>query len=334
MEGKGRTMVTRCSWDGSVRSIVAVAALAAMPFVAEARTARGAEEVHVGTYMLRLSSMSMRDHQFSVDFYLWFRWKDDALKPDETFEIVNGTIDHREVLEKKTIKGMQYSCLRVQATITKYWDIAGYPFDSHDISVEIEDSVSQERELKFVADAENVGLDDGFTVTGWRILNSAASVTSHAYRTNYGDTNDPPGQETFYSRYVHAVSMKRPSVASSVKMFYLPYLATIIAIASLLVRATNHMPRFGLQMAAIAAVVIGHLIVASGLPESGQMTVAEAIHVAAGLTILLTMGESLLSLKLEEKSHAASAATVDRVSLVVLVVIFIALNIWAALAVA
>jgi hypothetical protein len=327
-------MDARLPGGGGLRTTFTVIAFSALAFVAEARVQEGPEEVHVGTYMLRLSSMSMRDHQFSIDFYLWFRWQNPSIKPDETFEIVNGSIDRKEVLEKKRVKGMQYACLRVQATITKYWDISGYPFDSHAISVELEDSVSQERELKFVADAENVGLDEGFTVTGWRILGSAATVTSHAYRTNYGDTNDPPGQETFYSRYVHAVSMKRPSLASSVKMFYLPYLATIIAIASLLVRATNHMPRFGLQMSAIAAVVIGHLIVASGLPESGQMTIAEAIHVAAGLTILLTMGESLLSLKLEEKSRTEAAAKVDRVALFVLALVFVALNVWAGLAVA
>jgi hypothetical protein len=181
-----------------------------------------------------------------------------------------------------------------------------------------------------VSDAENCGLGEDFRVTGWMVSGERARVTSYAYRTNYGDIADPPGQETFYSRFVFSVEMQRPGIASALKMFYLPYLAALIAIASLLVRSTNHMPRFGLQMAAIAAVVIGHLIVSSGLPESGQMTLAEAVHVVAGMTILLAMAMSLVSLKLEEKGRAPAATTVDRASLITLAVIFVALNVWAA----
>jgi hypothetical protein len=278
-----------------------------------------------------MPSMSMRDHTFGVDFYLWFRWKSRALKPHETFEIVNGTITSSELQEVKTVQGWEYACLRVQATVTKYWDISTYPFDSHEVTIDIEDQVKEESELRYVADEENCGLDRDVHVTGWRILGTSARVTPHAYRTNYGDIDDPPGQERFYSRFVFGVEMARPGIAATLKMFYLPYLASIIAIASLLVRATNHMPRFGLQMSAIAAVIISHLIVASGLPESGQMTLAEAVHVAAGATILLTMAESLLSLTLQEKGRAAAAAAIDRAALFSLAAVFVGLNIWAAL---
>lgn len=52
-------------------------------------------KVVVGVYVNQIYAVSLKDNHFSADFYVWFRYEDDALKPLETMEVVGGKIDSK-----------------------------------------------------------------------------------------------------------------------------------------------------------------------------------------------------------------------------------------------
>jgi hypothetical protein len=74
-------------------------------------------DVAVGAYILRLSNVSPQNGSFDVDMWLWFRWKGTDVRPDQTFEIVNGVISSRSEAQVVDDGGVNYSTVRVQATI-------------------------------------------------------------------------------------------------------------------------------------------------------------------------------------------------------------------------
>jgi hypothetical protein len=54
-------------------------------------------KVVVGTYINKMNEVSFKDSKFSLDFYIWFRWKPVGelanYKPIESMELINGRID-------------------------------------------------------------------------------------------------------------------------------------------------------------------------------------------------------------------------------------------------
>src|SRR5690242_4771958 len=87
-----------------------------------------AKEVVVGAYVNQIHEFSLRDNSFTVDFYLWFRWKDPDLKPYETFSVVDGRIESRtDAVVRELPNGERHAYTRVVAKITRFFDVSDYP---------------------------------------------------------------------------------------------------------------------------------------------------------------------------------------------------------------
>ena len=141
---------------------------------AAAEPSTAPRKVVVGTYINHVHSIDMKGNQFVVDFYVWFRWDGDDLKPLESFELPDGRITSKTGITKKKIGEQNYAACRVLATITKFWDLRRYPRDNHTLSVEIEDAEHEDRELVYEADSRNAGLGASLEVPGWVVTGSTS----------------------------------------------------------------------------------------------------------------------------------------------------------------
>jgi len=191
---------------------------------------KGPVPVEVGTYINQILAMDLKGNQFTADFYIWFRWKGD-LKPFDTFDLANGRITSRTGIVKKDLGGgVHYASARILATITKFWDLRRYPLDDHHLTLEIEDNENEDNLLVYVPDTINSAASPTVEVPGWLVKGTSASVTTHEYATNYGDTSVPKGNATSYSRFVSTVEIRRPGhVGRIFKVFFTIFVATIIS---------------------------------------------------------------------------------------------------------
>jgi hypothetical protein len=98
------------------------------------------KKIHVGVYVKEVHGISLKDSLVTVDFYVWFRWTDDGLKPLESFDLVNGRIESKQSAYDANIEGVHYASCRVVAALHKLWDVSRYPLDSHTFAIEIEDN--------------------------------------------------------------------------------------------------------------------------------------------------------------------------------------------------
>ncbi|MBI2894032.1 MAG: hypothetical protein HYY06_10805 [Deltaproteobacteria bacterium] len=287
-----------------------------------------AARVTVGLYVNGIRGMSLRENQFEVDFWVWFRWKDEGYSPIESFEIIGGQIDSREGLVQEDLDGgVHYAAARVRATITQNFDVSRFPLDDHTLRVLIEDSEHENHELVYVPDEANSRLDPTVQVPGWTIGATRAVVGDHEYRTNYGDTSLPSNSKSTYSRFELRIELERQGAGYVLKLFWSLYLATLIALLAFFIKPTDLDPRFGLGIGAIFAAMASAYVISTSLPETSQMTVAEKVVMIAIAFIFLSLVGSTVSLRVFSSGREETSRKIDTGAFRAMLAVYVALNV-------
>src|SRR5687768_16492336 len=91
------------------------------------------------------------------------------------------------------------------------------------------------------------------------------------------------------------------------------HIAVFVAFLALWIQPTDVDPRFGLGAAALFAAVASEFVVASSLPETNILTLADQLHMASLGFIFLSLIESAVSLPLC-RANAVASRRLDRIS--------------------
>jgi len=287
---------------------------AAFPAFAAAEPETKPVDVYVGVYVNQIYDVSLKDNKFCADFYVWFRWQGEDVSPLESFDVVNGRIDSKEGLYEDTIKGFNYATCRVNATITKFWDISDFPLDNHILTLELEDNENEDFKLRYIPDRENCGVNPQVEVPGWKFTTAWSEVKIHGYKTNYGDISLPSNNESDYSRFIYYLSVVRPGIGYFFKLFFGVFIAAVIAFLVFFIKPTDLDPRFGLGVGAIFAAVASEYVIASSLPDTNILTLADKLHILAFAYIFLSIAQSILSLKFYTTGKEKISQNLDRLS--------------------
>lgn len=306
---------------------LALAAAATVP-AAAAEPAK----VVVGTYINKMQEVSFRDSRFSTDFYIWFRWKADGelkdYKPLESMELLNGRIESKTSIVEKKIGDMSYASARITATMFKTWSLETFPFDSHRVQVHVEDSQFVDSALVYQPDTANSRLGDELGLPGWVLSGFATQATQKEYKSNYGDTSLPTDARSTYSRLTFGMDMNRAGLGSAIKLLSTVVFATLVAFVAFGIRPVDVDPRFGLGVGALFAVAASAFVVASTVPESALLTVADQMHMVAMGFIFASIVQSAISLKWDEAGEEAKWKMSDRLCIVGFPVAFLLWTGW------
>lgn len=275
----------------------AAPAAPAVAVAAEVEAPRPLTQTHVGVYVNQLPTVSLKDNRFEVDFYIWFRWVGDAVKPHETFELSNGRILLKKLIETKIIKGQNYAILRVTAQVTKFWDVAEFPMDDHELELQIEDSVSEEQFQVYVPDTVNSTVAPEVQVPGWNIAAHRTFLAVKTYATNYGDLSLPKDAQSKYSRFVMAIALKRDGLGAFFKLFFGLWVAVCIAMLSFLLLPSDPGPRLGFAVGAIFASVGASYAITNSLPFTTVFTLAEQLNVLTVAAVFLALLGNVYSVR-------------------------------------
>ncbi len=320
------------------RMIVVLCALCLTAFAADPRYAWGEEaqpakpqEVAVGLYLNRLVRISHKEGTFDIDAWIWFRWKGGDIDPRKTFEVVNGQMESVTPTEIVYDGGYKYDSVRVQGTIFQNFDVARYPLDNHNLSVVVEDSTNQAPLLRYLPD-EGSGIDPQADVEGWKVGFQGVVPTEHTYPTTYGFRSLGEGSSKF-SRLTFKISLTREhNFLSLLKLFWVSFLALLLAIGSCFVRSNDLDARFGLGLGAIFAASANTIAVSENLPDTPVLTLAEQVNMLTVMIIFATIFVSIVSLRLRYAGRDGAAERLDMWcagALVVLYPLLLLLMLWA-----
>jgi len=119
-----------------------------------------------------------------------------------------------------------------------------------------------------------------------------------------------------------SVDIARASQGSAVKLLSTVLLATAVAFVAFLVKPSDLDARFGMGIGSLFAVTASAFISASLVPDSGEMTLADKMHMVALAFIFGTLLLSAMCLKLEVNRHRELAYRIDRHAVVLLPLAF------------
>jgi hypothetical protein len=284
-------------------------------------------EVTIGIYVERIIALSVKDFEWKVEFYIWFRWKGDQVRLQDQFDVVDGTIETVKQLRDQADGELHYELYRVVAQVTKFFDVARFPCDDHLLTINVETPSRRRDELIFLADTENSAVSSRVRVPGYAIDRLVALEKPHAYKTGRGDPNIPPGVKTTHSQFRCGIKIRRPDAGLYVKMFQALFVACAIALLALFIKPTDVDPRFGLGVGALFAGVANSYLTNSLVPDTGTMTLADMVNGIGIAVILLSLVESTISLYLfDRRGDERLSQQFDRLSFWIFLVEDVALN--------
>ena len=275
--------------------------------------------VTVGVYVDDFDSFSIKDSQWSSNFYIWFTWKGDkALDPGGKFILVDGAIVKKELMDEyHGTDGVNYQRFRVNGKMIKYFDAARIPLESHMLNFYVEDGARDASQLRFVADdASNIS--SRANIPGFRFTGHSTVVKFHTYKSTYGDPRLPADSHRTFSQFVAAVQITRIDWGFYFKIFLSLFAALVLALCAFFVKPSDIAPRFALPTSAYFGAVANSYVVNQLLPPSGTFGLVDHI-VGFGLftifiVIMLSLESAHLYIRCDEKPWAL---TFDRIMFVV-----------------
>lgn len=299
----------------------------AIIFVPVSAQAAAPEKVFVGAHINDIQALDLQGHNYRLDIYVWFRWKDPAIDPSRTAEFMNAydPADHvRTVIYKKPLKmpdGSYYTIIRNQGKFSAKFPLHQYPFDRQNLVVLMEDNTHAANELVYVQDPVTpISMSEGVSLPGFEVETPSMNIRNFLYPTKFGDISQK--EPSFYSRASFEVPVMRPHISSAIKIF-LPVILIIICTGMIFfVHPAYIEGRLGVAITALLTLVALQLTTASSLPDVNYLLTTDKVYLLSYLFIIATLLQMVRkSRQVYEKKYDGVLAS-DRHVLRVLFILF------------
>lgn len=292
--------------------VLLIALLLAVPATA------APQEVLVGIYLQNVNDIDMKASLFTLDFYVWFRWKGD-IDPSTSFEFTNVVEKWgmtRDAIYPQPVDlpdGAKYQCFHVQGKFNRKFDLRAYPLDDQELPIEVEDSRHLVGELVYVADTANCGFSGAIAIPGWEVAQGSGKAGVLTYPTTFGRPQ-APGREERYARFTYALSIYRPWGPYLVRML-LPLLVILLSSFVPLYLSPGYADaRIGISITSLLSTVALHLTVSSDLPHVGYIRLIDKVYNLSYVIIFATLVETVVAIRMRDAGQEERARGLDRVT--------------------
>jgi hypothetical protein len=283
------------------------------------------DTVKTGIYITSIHDIDFKEKEFTVDFWLWLKYKNKDFDFVQNLEIPQAKSVTKSFYTSDTTAGGIYMLMKLQCVMKDSWKINNFPFDNQNLQLSIENSQFDSQSLIFIPDTVGKHFDPRFTLLGWDIDSLKITSEVNAYETAFGDDSvDKPHTE--YSAFKVKLGIDRKAMGLFWKMFLGMYVAFLIAFSCFFIHADSIDSRFGLSVGALFAVIGNKYILDSSLPDSISLTLVDVLHGITLLFILVVVGFTAYSLKLIKKNKNKQAFRLDTIAAPILFLIYVLLN--------
>jgi hypothetical protein len=271
----------------------------------------GPANVKVGIYVLNLGKLDTSSGTFTVDFYLIL--SSDKPVTIDKFEFSNG----RATSLEKSVDDPMDKFYRIQASLGNTLNLSRYPFDRHQLTIELEDKEQTINSLVYQVSREDSGLDPSVKLAGWNITGWDAAVNQHYYA---------PWQTNF-SKYIFSIGIQRSDLAAILKTILPAFIIVVVGLLSLVLSPDKIIPRLTLNTGAFTSAVLFHLNMTSSLPPLGYLTLGDRFMIFNYLALSLALISTLVALYFVDKKKNESAGRIHTIALIVVPVFWVILEV-------
>jgi hypothetical protein len=251
------------------------------------------EHVVVGAYVNDVQAVKLGSDSHIVDFYLWFRWKNasrDALATIEFMNAANATARSSAKLydqPKPQPDGSVYNIIHFNGEFSSKFPLRNYPFDSHVLTIELEDTQRDVSQLVFDPDSEPIKINQAIQIPGFELSPPSLNIVSNFYPTSFGDLADPTASS--YSRIVISIPIQRPLVSGLINLLLPAFLIILSAGLGLLIRPDRIDGRIGLCITALLTMIARQLSTNGSLPDVDYLMLVDKIYIISYFFILAVL---------------------------------------------
>jgi len=277
----------------------------------QADPANGPTVVKVGIYVLNIGKLDTSSGAYTVDFYLSFT--SDTPSDPGKFEFSNGRATSTDQSENEPTSKFY----RIQAALVSNLDMSKYPFDKHNLTIEIEDKEQTINSQIYQVYLPDSGLDPAVSLPGWDITGWNAQVTQHNYAL----------WDTTFSKYVFNIQIQRAGIAAILKTILPAFIIVLVGLLSLLLAPDKIIPRLTLNTGAFTGAVLFHLNMTSSLPPLGYLTLGDRFMLINYVALTLTLVSTLWALYYLDKKQQPKADRVHKTALYIVPILWIGLQV-------
>jgi hypothetical protein len=286
---------------------------------------------YVGVDINEVSNLDVRAQTFDADFFLWFRYSGDDSAENVFFpNSTNPEGGLPSPLDRREVDGNHFTMYRIDETFTNPLNFEDYPWDSHVLTLNMQNLNLPQDDIVYVPDQANLRqsqeerLHSGADVTqpfsritNW-IVNSVLFAQDSA--TVRSTTPDPrtgaPGYNQV-STYQVQISYSRDVYAFLVKNMLPLALLALVTYISLYFSPVNATTRITLSITSVLTASVMLQSVWTSLPNIGYTVAIEWLYyVYIGLSAFLVLVNITVDRWYKAKRYAATAQ-LDRIIRVV-----------------
>jgi hypothetical protein len=275
-----------------------------------------AEKVTTGIYIDRIKSISLKDNLWTVDFYIWFKWSGN-IDPGQSFQVVDGSMDNKELIKNSTTGTENFSLYKVTSTITKKFDMFRFPVDTQFLTIDVMDTKNGRQALVYIPDNGSSAVGPDVNVQGYYIEGLETVEKPFYYNTTMGD---PTMDNTTYSQFRSGVLINREDLTFLFISLIGILIAVFAGLMSLLIM--SYQGRFSLEGSAMF-VGITNMVLITNLAPTGIATLGHLITAYGLFIIALCLLESSISLSYHKRGEEAFSRKLDIITLKILALGFI-----------
>ena len=285
------------------------------------------DTVRSGIYVTSIHDIDFKEKEYTVDFWLWLKYKNRDFNFVENLEIPQAKTVTKSFSTIDSTGNEVYLLMKIQCLMKDSWSIDNFPFDHQVLRLSIENSQFDSQSMVFVPDTLGKQYDPRFTLRGWNIDSLKVSTGTKVYETAFGDTSIKV-PHTEYSNFKVRVGISRDAMGIFWKMFLGMYVAFFIAFMCFYIHTDSIDSRFGLSVGSLFAVIGNKYIIDGSLPETTTFTLVDTLHGMTLVFILAVIISTAYSLKLIKKDKLSAANKFDRISSITLLIAYVVLNIF------
>jgi hypothetical protein len=302
----------RFKWFVAFILILAFLAISALEVKAES-SLESTVSVEAGVWLVNVEKVDLAASSYKLDFYLWFKFDPSEITLEEVkeFEFINGAPTKYEISADNEQGYLEY---RVRGDFIKTFDFTRYPFETQELSVELEHKTLNASRLIYKVDPTS-NIDEGANVAGWNIENFEMFILEHSY-----------GDET-YSRFAAKITLQRPMLSAFIKSVLPISVITTISLLAFFISPQNFAQRISLGVTTLLSATAFHLSLLSGIPPTGYLTLADRIMVSIYAIFLYNLSASVYIMKLVDKKKTEEAERFNKKALRILPIPIIVLTV-------
>ncbi|MBK8290755.1 MAG: hypothetical protein IPK96_07145 [Flammeovirgaceae bacterium] len=284
------------------------------------------DTVNVGAYVISVHDINFRDKEYTMRFWLWFLYDNPDFDFSTQLDIPNAkSIDPPEII-LDSLEGRAWAIMKMKATMKESWKVADFPFDEQHLSVQIENSLFDNKTLVFKPDVIGSTYDKEDALDGWNIKNFKVSNIQNDYETGFGDQQPSRSLQNF-SAFLLEMDIERNAWGLFLKIFIGMYIAFLISIISFTIQVSELEPRFGLPVGGLFATVGNKYIIDSILPETSAFTLVDSLHTLTFLAIFGTLVVSAIALRQYDNGNKEAAVRYNHIGSRWVVILYVISNV-------